>query len=251
VTSSPMLKAAGNSELLTFTDSDFASCEETRESRSGAWIFFCNSLIYWKSEKQNDVSRSTIEAEFYALLEGITEVEFLQMLSILPTKLTKESSIATILQFSVIIQVQERFPAQSNPSHWQSTLKLLISGFNKNLPKKESKFTMWTLKIKLLISLPKVFRGHCLKNLRKDFDWYHQRKCDLSFPSPAWLGVPYYGLDNCETVFQDFGARFWDNILSANRCFRYFAFEIATSEFWKPNLFNFQSGFRFWSWEGC
>jgi hypothetical protein len=73
-----MLKAAGNSELLTLTDIDIASSEETRKSRSGAFIFFCNSLIYWKLGKQNHVSRSTTEAEFYALLEGITEVEFLQ-----------------------------------------------------------------------------------------------------------------------------------------------------------------------------
>jgi hypothetical protein len=29
---SQMLKAAGNSELLTFTDSDFASCEETKKA---------------------------------------------------------------------------------------------------------------------------------------------------------------------------------------------------------------------------
>ena len=65
-------------ELLTFTDSDFAYCEETRKSRCGACIFFCNSLIYWKSGKQNHVSRSTSEAEFYALLEGITELEYLQ-----------------------------------------------------------------------------------------------------------------------------------------------------------------------------
>jgi hypothetical protein len=72
-----MLKAAGNSELLTFTDSDFASCGN-KKSISGASIFFCNSLIYSKSGKQNHVSRSTAEDEFYALLEGITEVEFLQ-----------------------------------------------------------------------------------------------------------------------------------------------------------------------------
>jgi len=52
-----------------------------------------------------------------------------------------------------MIQVQERLKAQSNPSHEQSTLKLFISGFNKKLPKKESKFNRWTLKIKLLISL--------------------------------------------------------------------------------------------------
>ena len=124
-----MLKAAGNSEVLAFTDSDFASCEEIRKSRCGACIFFCNSLIYFKSGKQNHVSRSTTEAGFFALLEGITEVEFLQDVVHLPTKLTKGS----------IAIVQERFPTQSNPSHEQSTLKLLISGFNKKLPKKESK----------------------------------------------------------------------------------------------------------------
>jgi hypothetical protein len=55
-----MLKAEGNSKLPTFTDSDFAS------------------LINGKSGKQNHVSRSTAEAEFYVLLEGTTEVEFLQ-----------------------------------------------------------------------------------------------------------------------------------------------------------------------------
>ena len=64
--------------MILSSDSHFVSCEETRKSRSGACIFFCNSLIYWKSGKQNRVSRSTTEAEFYALLEGITEVEFLQ-----------------------------------------------------------------------------------------------------------------------------------------------------------------------------
>jgi len=58
--------------------------------------------------------------EFYALLEGITEVEFLQ---------------------DVLIQVQEISPTQSNPSHVQSTFKLLISGFNKKFPKRESEET--------------------------------------------------------------------------------------------------------------
>jgi hypothetical protein len=35
--------------------------------------------------------------------------------------------------------VRERLPAQSNPSHEQSTLKSLISGFNKKLPKERIK----------------------------------------------------------------------------------------------------------------
>ena len=70
VTNSPMLKAARKSELLTFTDSDIAFCEEIRKSISGACIAFCNWLIYLKSGKQNHVLRSTAEAELYALLEG-------------------------------------------------------------------------------------------------------------------------------------------------------------------------------------
>jgi hypothetical protein len=33
---------------------------------------------YWKSGKQNHVSRSTTEAEFHALFDGLIEVEFMQ-----------------------------------------------------------------------------------------------------------------------------------------------------------------------------
>jgi len=99
-------------------------------------------------------------------------------------------------EFSVIIQVQERLPAKSNPSHEQSTLMLLISEFIKKLPDTESKFTMWTLKIKLLMSLRKVLRGHGLKCWATDLDWYHQGKSDLSF----------FVLDSVYcTVLQDFG----------------------------------------------
>jgi len=94
VTNLPNAQSCRISELLTFTDSYFASCEETSNGRCGACIFCCNSLIYMlclrESQKQNSC----------------------KMISNLPTKLTKQSSIARILQFSVIIQVQERLPAQ-------------------------------------------------------------------------------------------------------------------------------------------
>ena len=66
-----MFKAVGNSEVTTFSDSDLASCEKTRARRSVACIFF-------NLDKQNHVSRSTTSAEFYALLEGITDGELLK-----------------------------------------------------------------------------------------------------------------------------------------------------------------------------
>ena len=155
------------------------------------------------------------------------------MLSILPTKLTKGSSIARILQFSAILQVQERLPAQSNPSHEQNTLKLLISGFNKKLPKKQSKFTVSTLKIKLLISLAKVMRGHCLKNSKKDLDWYHERKCDLSFPSPAWL--LYHSTR--WTIAKLFKILVQDFVRTS--MFEYSTSKIATSDLWKTKFTQF------------
>jgi hypothetical protein len=63
----------------------------------------------------------------------------------------------------------------------------------------------------------------------------------ISFSCLTWCTILRTGrLRNCVS-------RFWDKFLSANGCSEYFAFEIATSEFRKPNLFNFQSGFRFWS----
>jgi hypothetical protein len=102
-----MLKAAGNSELLTRTDNNFAFCEET-------------SKADWKSVKQNHISRSTTEAEFYALLEKITEVEFLQDAIHFAYKFQKLIFNFKNNPTSVIIQVQERLPAQSNPAHEQS-----------------------------------------------------------------------------------------------------------------------------------
>jgi len=83
-----------------------------------------------------------------------------------------------MLLISVIIQVQERLPAQSNPWYEQSRS---MFGSNKKLPEKESKLIMWTLKIKLLMSLPNVLRGHCFNRWTEDLDWYDQRKYDLSF----------------------------------------------------------------------
>jgi hypothetical protein len=73
-------------------------------------------------------------------------------------------------------------------------------------------------------------------------EWYHQRKCDLSFPFPAGLAVPYYGVDNCETVIsvQDF-VHTW--------MLKIFRISHRNVGFLKEQIYSIcQSGFRFLSW---
>ena len=139
---SPIFKAAGNSELLSFTDSVFASCEETRKSRSRACIFFCNSVIYWKSGKQNHVSRSTTEAEFYALLEGITEVEFLQ--NVIPFAYQVDKRIFNCKNTPIFCNNSTAGKIASSIESIAGTKHIEVAHLwiQKKLPQKESKFTL-------------------------------------------------------------------------------------------------------------
>jgi hypothetical protein len=126
--------------------------------------------MYWKSGKQNQVSRSTTEAEFYALLEGITEVEFLQDIIHFAYKVDKRIFNCKNALFFCDNSSPEKITISLEPIARTKDIEVLISGINNNLPKKESKFTTLTLKIKLLISLPKALLGRCLKKLRKVLD---------------------------------------------------------------------------------
>lgn len=61
-----------------YTDADRASSVTNRRSTSGYCTFLRGNLVTWRSKKQNVVARTSAEAEFRSMAQGICEVLWLK-----------------------------------------------------------------------------------------------------------------------------------------------------------------------------
>ncbi|CAL5338710.1 unnamed protein product [Camellia sinensis] len=68
-----LFKPSEQKEVAIFTDADWAGSIEDRRSTTGYCTFVWGNLVTWKSKKQNVVARSSAEAEFRAVAQGICE----------------------------------------------------------------------------------------------------------------------------------------------------------------------------------
>lgn len=73
-----MLSSSNVTPLTAFSDSDWAEDRETRKSISGIICKVFGASVSWSSRKQDIVSTSTTESEFYALAEAVKEVQWLR-----------------------------------------------------------------------------------------------------------------------------------------------------------------------------
>ena len=62
-------KRSDQIEIIGYSDSDFAGCQDSRRSTSGYIYLLAGGAISWKSAKQTLIASSTMAAELVASYE--------------------------------------------------------------------------------------------------------------------------------------------------------------------------------------
>ena len=102
--------------LSTFCDSDWASDQDNRRSRSGYIILMNGSPIHWSSKLQKSVSLSSTEAEYICLSAGTTATIFIRTL-LSEIGFTQKSATEIIQDNQSTIKIAESRKQQPGIKH--------------------------------------------------------------------------------------------------------------------------------------
>ncbi|GJZ23656.1 ribonuclease H-like domain-containing protein [Tanacetum coccineum] len=61
------------SQLITYSDADWAGCPATRRSTFGYCVFLGDNLLTWSSKRQDTLSRFSAEAEYRGVANAVAE----------------------------------------------------------------------------------------------------------------------------------------------------------------------------------
>jgi hypothetical protein len=75
-----LLRPSPTSELMVYTDADWAGCPNTHWSTSSYVVFLSTKLVSWAAKRQLVVSCSSAEAEYRAVANGVAEASWLRQL---------------------------------------------------------------------------------------------------------------------------------------------------------------------------
>jgi hypothetical protein len=75
-----LLHQSSSTELIVYTDADWAGSPDTRRSTSGYVVFLGGNPVSWSYKRQPVVSRSSAEAEYRAVANGVAEASWLRQL---------------------------------------------------------------------------------------------------------------------------------------------------------------------------
>jgi hypothetical protein len=75
-----VLRPSSQSDLVVYSDADWAGCPDTRKSTSGYAVFLGDNLVSWSSKHQTTVSRSSAKAEYRVVANAVAEASWLRLL---------------------------------------------------------------------------------------------------------------------------------------------------------------------------
>ncbi|GJY79554.1 ribonuclease H-like domain-containing protein [Tanacetum coccineum] len=74
------LFSSSTTDLVAYSDADWAGCPTTRRSTSGYCVFLGNNLLSWSSKRQPTLSRPSVEAEYRGVANAVAETCWLRNL---------------------------------------------------------------------------------------------------------------------------------------------------------------------------
>jgi hypothetical protein len=74
------LHASPATDIVAYSDADWAGCPDTRHSTSGYCVYLGPSLISWSSKRHPTVSHSSVEAEYRVVANAVVECSWLRQL---------------------------------------------------------------------------------------------------------------------------------------------------------------------------
>ncbi|GKD24717.1 ribonuclease H-like domain-containing protein [Tanacetum coccineum] len=74
------LFSLSTTDLVAYSDADWAGCPTTRRSTSGYCVFLSNNLLSWSSKRQPTLSHSSAEAEYRGVANVVAETYWLHNL---------------------------------------------------------------------------------------------------------------------------------------------------------------------------
>ncbi|GJZ83167.1 ribonuclease H-like domain-containing protein [Tanacetum coccineum] len=74
------LFSSSTTDLVAYSDADWAGCPTTRRSTSGYCVFLGNNLLSWSAKRQPTLSRSSVEAEYRGVANVVAETCWLRNL---------------------------------------------------------------------------------------------------------------------------------------------------------------------------
>ena len=113
----------GHLQIKAFTDADWVGFLDNRRSTSGYCTFVGGNMLTWRSKKQNVTARSSAEAEYRAMAQGICELLWLR-------KLMKELKLSETNDLSLFCDNKAAINIVHNPVQHDRTKHIEIDRYS-------------------------------------------------------------------------------------------------------------------------